>query len=200
MLPVATELIEPDFLGFNLVRHRHLFAAFHMSLGPLDPDELSPQWWGEQTLAGTAVTAADPIALKAHILKFQVARWQSQEASREGAVNRVDSLQHEQEQRLAAQDQRFAAQERRFAATENASNQLVMRVDSLERRLEQRVASLELLLPALTAIEQRVAGLESQWWHRAASWAEARLRSILSAMHLRRPLEALRRQLGRSLS
>jgi hypothetical protein len=154
----VVELIEENFLGFNLVRHRDCFVAFRMSAGPLDPDQLTAQWWNAQVPAGNAVSGDDLMIVKAQILNLQMTHWQSRCMMLEHVVQRNESQQ--------------------VAASKLLLNECADLVASLERRYQSKIAALELMLPVLESCERRIAAIESKWWRRAISKGVTFARSV----------------------
>jgi hypothetical protein len=68
------DLLEMDFLGFNIARRGSTFVAYRMSLGNLKLDDFGPEWWMEQAAAGNCVVAENPYDLKSMIVRLVIAR------------------------------------------------------------------------------------------------------------------------------
>ena len=68
------EMLERDFLGYNILRRDTSFVAYPMALGIVHPEQYGPQWWSEQLAAGTCLAAANPYDLKSLIVRTSLAR------------------------------------------------------------------------------------------------------------------------------
>jgi len=68
------DLLEMDFLGFRMVRHGEGFLAYRLSLGELNPDDYSREWWDEQAVSGNSFSAGNPYDLKTLIVHHVIKR------------------------------------------------------------------------------------------------------------------------------
>jgi Sulfotransferase domain len=89
------DMLERDFLGYNILRREGTFVAYPISLGNVDPAQFDPQWWTEQIAAGTCLDAANSYDLKSLIVRKCLAR--------DAAGSEVARLRH-LEQQLAHVD------------------------------------------------------------------------------------------------
>ena len=96
------DMLERDFLGYNILRRDPSFVAYPTALGNVDSEQYGPQWWSEQLAAGTCLHAANPHDLKSLIVRTCLAR--------DAAGSEVARLRHLEQQLAHVEDHQSVAQ------------------------------------------------------------------------------------------
>ncbi len=139
------EMLERDFLGYNILRRDTSFVAYPMALGIVHPEQYGPQWWSEQLAAGTCLAAANPYDLKSLIVRTSLAR--------DVAGSEVARLRHLEQQLAQVENQQSVVQ----ASLGNIAAQL----HGLEHNQADSNRHFAILGETRTEIAERVNSLQS---------------------------------------